>query len=110
MLSQHLASRDVNALWFAINKPKLSKLRCKIRRLKVHLFVMGYTVNHREQTLKLLHCLLWRHWRRRVCSAKVPHKNAFFNQFPTMAHATASLLCPATTQYARCNAVHHHRV
>ncbi|WJX74365.1 hypothetical protein P8452_58025 [Trifolium repens] len=38
--------------WFAINKPKLSKLRCKIRRLKVHLFVMGYTVNQREQTLK----------------------------------------------------------
>ncbi|WJX19994.1 hypothetical protein P8452_09601 [Trifolium repens] len=56
---------------------------------------------------KLLHCLLRRHWRRRVCSAKLPHKNAYFNQFPTMAHATASLLCPATTQCTRCNAVHH---
>ncbi|WJX68186.1 hypothetical protein P8452_52581 [Trifolium repens] len=86
-LQRHITS----TLWFATNKQNLSKLRM-------------YALN------KLLHCLLRRHWRRRVCSAKLPHKDAFFNQFPTMAHATASFLCPATTQCTRCKAVHYHRV
>ncbi|KAK2403277.1 hypothetical protein QL285_052732 [Trifolium repens] len=81
------------------NHPKTQESKLLKRRLG-----LMYALN------KLLHCLLRRHWRRRVCSAKLPHKNAFFNQFPIMAHATASLLCPATTECARCNAVHHHRV